>query len=280
MIFTNSLYNDYISGCSRDFLESAKIHPYTVFEYGMHVTGIMASDYYMREIYNSTVEYGNISSIPLPKVRPSGDLEVWNRINKTRSSIRHFDERKTMSLEDISSVLQQTLFITKPNLGKHDVNHRNIASPGGLYPVDLYYLNLKDIPGLKAGAYFYDIFDQSLKLLSDPLESKVFFNKVLEAFSVEEGVPVDIDFFNASGIVILSGTLNRTTFKYLDRGIKWIFTEAGAILNNLQLVATAHGHIGACPCAGFIDDDISSLLGFETANQLPIISIVIGRTKK
>lgn len=280
MIFTNSLYNDYISTCTRDFIESAKLQVYDIQDYAMHITGIMSSDYYMKEIFNSTLELGNVKTVLLPSYNTTEALASWHTLNKKRRCIRHFHETERMSLEEVSSVLQNTLFISRIDQHSNDVKHRNIPSPGGLYPVDVYYLNLNDIDGLDAGAYYYDLHNKSLKKVSEDMDEADFKSKIYEAFSIIEGVPSDIDFINASGVVILGGTLNRTTFKYLDRGVKWVFTEAGAILNNIQLVATAHEGIGSCPCAGFIDDMIGEVIGYQSIDQVPIVSVVLGKNLK
>ncbi|MFD2969304.1 SagB family peptide dehydrogenase [Sphingobacterium bambusae] len=280
MIFTNNLFNDYISSCTRDFIETSKLQVYDVQDYAMHISGIMSSDYYMKEIFNSTLELGNVKTVALPAYESSEALRIWHKINKARRCIRHFSATEQLNLHELSSLLQNTLFISRVDAHGNDVKHRNIPSPGGLYPIDLYYLNLKAIDGLEVGAYYYDLHQGSLKKVSDETIDAAFREKVFDAFSVTEGVPTDIDFFNASGVVILGGTLNRTAFKYLDRGIKWVFTEAGSLMNNIQLVATAQGGVGTCPCAGFIDDAIAEIINFRSIDQVPIISIVVGKPVK
>lgn len=280
MIFTNNLFNDYISSCTRDFIETSKLQVYDVQDYAMHISGIMSSDYYMQEIFNSTLELGNVKTVALPEYESSEALRIWHEINKARRCIRHFSATEQLDLHELSSLLQNTLFISRIDAHGSDVKHRNIPSPGGLYPIDLYYLNLKAIDGLEVGAYYYDLHRGSLKKVSDESSAAAFRAKVFDAFSVTEGVPSDIDFLNASGVVILGGTLNRTAFKYLDRGIKWVFTEAGSLLNNVQLVATAQGGVGTCPCAGFIDDAIAEIINFRSIDQVPIISVVVGKPLK
>ena len=275
MKFTNSFYEDQISESTRDFLEVSKFSYHNASEYAIHVNNIMMSPYYMNEIKNHSVELGNTNNIKLPELNINDNENLRNlyEVNLKRESNRLFTN-KALSLEEISKLLQTSLFISKTreqsNIG---LLHKNIASPGGLYPVELFYLNLKD-EHLSLGTYFYDEESSSLKLVSK-IEAKDYMSEVYKAFAV--GEKMDIDIKSASGIIVLGATLNILSFKYLDRGIRWAFTEAGAITHNIQLSATAIGNIGTCPCAGFFDDFVSDLLGFKSIDQIPVLSIIIGK---
>lgn len=275
MKFTNNFYDDHISESARDFIEGSKLFYHDVAQYAIHVNNIMNSPYYMHEIKNHSVELGIVKALGLPEINLENNdkLKTFFEINKNRESIRSFSST-SLTLKELSTLLRTSLFISKTR-EQSDIAllHKNIASPGGLYPIELYYLNLRE-EYLGLGAYFYDEEDADLKLVSNT-NSEDFIEEVYRAFAVEE--KMDIDIKSASGIIVLGATLNRLTFKYLDRGIRWAFTEAGAITHNIQLSATAIGSIGVCPCAGFFDDFVADLIGYKTIDQIPILSLVVGK---
>ena len=271
----NSFYEDYISESTRDFIELSKLYYHDIKEYAMQVSSIMNSPYYMKEILNHSIELGNLKTIdlPEPKAPQNRDIEVLYRINKERKSIRNF-KNKELKIEELSLFLRNAFFISKKKGEYDNFAHKNIASPGGLYPIELYYLNLKNTEKLAVGSYYYDEKHGKLRLVST-LENEEFIQSVYKSFGVKR--KIDIDIKSASGIVVLGATLNRLTFKYLDRGVRWAFTEAGALLHNLQLSATANQSIGTCPCASFFDDFVGELIGYQTCDQIPIISLVVGK---
>jgi SagB-type dehydrogenase family enzyme len=276
MKYTNSFYEDYISESTRDFLEASKLHYYDIKDYAIQVSSIMNSPYYMKEVFNHSIELGNVKTINLPPSNneKNSDIDALYRINKERKSIRSF-KNEGLNIQELSSFLRNAFFLSKKKEEtSNKLEHKNIASPGSLYPIELYYINLKDTEELDIGSYYYDEKNAKLKLVST-LEGENFIQAVYKAFAVEG--KMDIDIKSASGIIVLGATLNRLTFKYLDRGVRWAFTEAGAILHNLQLSATANGGIGTCPCAGFFDDFVGELVGHKTCDQTPIISLVVGK---
>jgi len=277
MKFTNNFYENSISDAARDFIELSKLNYHDIRDYAVQVNGIMHNPYYMNEILNHTVELGNVSSIDLNDIATQDNpkLKSFYRLNEERSSIRKYSG-DAVNIDELSCLLKTSLFtINKEEAKDQGLKRRNIASPGGLYPIEIYYLNLKN-NHMPVGAYFYDQHNGDLKMINRG-DNVNFVKQVYKAFAVDERENVDIDIKNSSGIIILGASLNRVSFKYLDRGIRWAFTEAGSVLHNLQLAGTAIETIGTCPCAGFFDDMISDLIGFKSIDQLPVVSLVIGK---
>lgn len=276
MNFTNCFYNNSVSDQTRDFIELTKLNYHDVIDYSMQINGIMHNPYYMTEIFNHTIELGNVASVSLPDALTGNNqsLKHFYKLNEQRASQRRYSG-ESLSKQELASLLKSSLFTIKEEASKQGLTRRNIASPGGLYPIEIYYLNLNE-EHLDIGAYYYNQHDGDLKLVEET-ENDDFINKVYTAFAVDDRENVDIDIKSCSGILILGASLNRVSFKYLDRGIRWAFTEAGAILHNLQLAGTALKTVGTCPCAGFFDDMVSDLIGFKSIDQLPIVSLVVGK---
>ena len=88
MKYTNSFYEDYISESTRDFLEASKLHYYDIKDYAIQVSSIMNSPYYMKEVFNHSIELGNVKTINLPPSNneKNSDIDALYRINKQRKT--------------------------------------------------------------------------------------------------------------------------------------------------------------------------------------------------
>jgi SagB-type dehydrogenase family enzyme len=263
----NLLYDDYLSASARDFIESSKMHEYDYLEYSQHLGAIMDSPYYMAQITGHTTELGNLPEIGLPDNLQAGeDYKVLRQILLNRKSTRKFDH-EGISISHLSLLLRNAYFATS----KNGPATRCTPSAGGLYPIGLYFISLNTIDLLN-GIYHYNITTESLqqiKLLDAPLLSKV-------EHSFYSKHRTDIDFENASGILILAGVLNKTSLKYMDRGIRFILIEAGAIMQNIYLNAAVL-KMGCCACGGYIDDRVSQLLDLKSKDQTILSTIIIGK---
>ena len=63
--------------------------------------------------------------------------------------------------------------------------------------------------------------------------------------------------------------------KYGDRGVRYMFIEAGAIAENIHLASGAIG-IGSVDCASIHDDQMHSALGIDGESSLVVHAVVLG----
>ncbi len=79
----------------------------------------------------------------------------------------------------------------------------------------------------------------------------------------------------AYAIVIITGVPARITGKYDERGIRYMWMEAGHATQNLLLAAAALG-LGAVAVGAFDDAGISEALGLSE-QEIPLYLIPVGR---
>ena len=63
-------------------------------------------------------------------------------------------------------------------------------------------------------------------------------------------------------VLAISAVFERTTMKYKERGIRYLFQEAGHLGQNLYLASTALG-LKCCALGGFDDDSFNKLLDID-----------------
>jgi SagB-type dehydrogenase family enzyme len=139
----------------------------------------------------------------------------------------------------------------------HGVLFRAAPSAGALYPTELYAVcgPLADLP---AGVYHFAPAEFALRRLRDGD-----FRAHLAAAAAEPavaGLPL---------CLVLTGIPWRTTWKYRERGYRHLFWDAGAIVANLLAVAAAGGW-DARVLLGFVDQEVSGLLGLGQPEEYPL----------
>ncbi|MGH9286839.1 MAG: SagB/ThcOx family dehydrogenase [Acidimicrobiales bacterium] len=137
---------------------------------------------------------------------------------------------------------------------------RAAASAGALYPTEVYVV-CGDLPGLSAGVYHFNPVEFALRRLRDG-DRRPFL-----AWAAADG-----GIGGAPVTLLLSGIPWRTTWKYGERGYRHLFWDAGAVLANLRAVTEAAG-ITARVLSGFVDDDVSHLLGVGSPEEYPLVIV-------
>jgi SagB-type dehydrogenase family enzyme len=80
----------------------------------------------------------------------------------------------------------------------------------------------------------------------------------------------------SSATVVLSASFWRNRFKYGPRSGRFVFLDAGHIMQNLSLIAPAID-LGGRPFGGFIDDGLSELIGYHNGvDTAPLYAFVAG----
>jgi SagB-type dehydrogenase family enzyme len=80
---------------------------------------------------------------------------------------------------------------------------------------------------------------------------------------------------DAAAVIVLTTVLERTLWKYSDRGYRYILLEAGHVAQNLNLVASGLG-LGALNLGGFFDANLAALLGLDPEAEVPLYGIAVG----
>lgn len=148
-------------------------------------------------------------------------------------------------------------------------------SPGGLYPIEAYVVNMQagEVP---AGVFHYNVKEHSLEII----ERRSFSSEYLGEVFVESSAPAAPPRFahEAACVVILTAVFDRTQNKYGERGYRYCLIEAGHIGQNLALVCASLG-LSCTMMGGVVDEAVDSLIRVDGAGESLVYAAVIGRGK-
>ena len=137
---------------------------------------------------------------------------------------------------------------------------RTAPSAGALYSIELYLLS-------KDGLFHYLPEGHKLEVLSEKdLRSD------LSSASLGQGSVRD-----AAVDIVICGVSSRITGKYGDRGIKYMYIEAGHIAQNIHLESVALG-LGSVPVGAFNDKEADGVLDLPSGCRALYI-IPVGHIK-
>ncbi len=153
-------------------------------------------------------------------IRKNAFFLDWQTQPKSTKHYPHFYNRFKISdyeeLKDLNLIGGITFEKEYPT-GKYYL--RTVPSAGALYPCEI-YLQIKGVKGLISGIYHYEPYSASLCLLQE-----------CESDGVEHYFK---DKSSQKGIVFLvSGVYFRSSWKYRDRSIRYIFLDSGHQLGSI-----------------------------------------------
>jgi SagB-type dehydrogenase family enzyme len=131
-----------------------------------------------------------------------------------------------------------------------------------LYPTELYAV-CGPLAELPAGVYHFEPAEFALRRLRDgDFRARLAAAAAAPAIA---GLPL---------CLVLTGIPWRTTWKYRERGYRHLFWDAGAIVANLLAVAAAAGW-DARVLLGFVDQEVSALLGIGAPEEYPLALVTV-----
>jgi SagB-type dehydrogenase family enzyme len=207
---------------------------------------------------NSVLAAGGPSSGPvaLPKPRTSGNVSLEQALYRRRS-LRSYS-RAALSLEETAQLLWAAQGVTSRS------GYRTAPSAGALYPLET-YLCAGRVDGLPAGIYRYRPDRHDLLMLAAGDRSAEPAAAALPQSWVREA-PV---------VIALAAVYGRVTGRYLERGVRYAWMEAGHAAQNVLLQATALG-LGGVPVGAFDDRGVGRVLRMASEEQ-PLYLIPVGR---
>ena len=145
---------------------------------------------------------------------------------------------------------------------------RPVPSGGGLYPLELYVLSQR-VRGLDAGVYHYLPLEHRLEVVRpDALPAHLSSEMFL-------GQPYLVE---AAAIIVITAVVERSLWKYDDRGYRYIVLEAGHVAQNINLCAVGLG-LGALNLGGFFDEDMMALLNLDSDREIVIYGVALGHSE-
>jgi len=143
---------------------------------------------------------------------------------------------------------------------------RPVPSGGGLYPLELYVL-AQNIGGLPGGVYHYVPLGHRLEEVHPHTLPRLMTSEMFL------GQPYLIE---AAAIVVIAAVVERSLWKYEDRGYRYLLLEAGHVAQNINLCSSAIG-LGSLNLGGFFDEDLTRLLRLDLDREVVLYAVAIGK---
>lgn len=182
-----------------------------------------------------------------------------------RRSIRQYTGG-TVTTEQLSLLLHYSYGENYTPPGPYGQRFRTAPSGGGLYPLEIYSAVFA-AEGVSPGLYHYNVPQHGLELLQsgdtrDEVLSFTFGNEAVAGAAV---------------VFLVTAVFRRNQIKYGPRGYRLILLDAGHLMQNLLLAATALG-LGACSLGGFFDDRLNAFVGADGVDESGVYIGVVGQT--
>ena len=195
-------------------------------------------------------------AVALPEPSFKGNISVEEAL-KERRSVRVYAE-VPLALTDLGQVLWAAQGVTDER------GHRTAPSAGPLYPLEVYVV-AGDVAGLEPGVYHYRPGEHLLIQTAGGDQ-----RATLQAAAVDQA-PVG----SAPATVVIAAVPDRTTGDFGDRGMRYVFMEAGHAAENVFLQAQAI-NLGTVTIGSFGDGEVREVLGLPE-NTTPLYLMPVGR---
>jgi SagB-type dehydrogenase family enzyme len=228
---------------------------------------------------------------PLPAVRPSWpgktiDLSKFSaarpeavspvaKLLRERHSTRSFDDRRPITLAELSQFLDGTARVLSRSNAKLDLDEgghtiRPYPSAGAAYELEL-YLAVNSCEGLARGFYHYDPGAHALAPIGVPANELEALLKGAETAMGARGVP--------QILITIAARFGRISWKYSSIAYALILKDVGVLVQTLYLLATDMG-LGGCAIGIANIDLFAKMTGIEFHIEGPVGQFAIGRGAK
>ncbi len=204
-----------------------------------------------------------------PRVRLPTDVAPLEHsladVIAARASRRDFGATP-MTLDELGSLMHHSYGIRRymPAYNTRQFPLRMVPSSGSLQAIEL-YLVANAVDGLDRGLYHYNPDGHVLELLDEGNMRR----RVVGVSIMQEWLS------HASVVLFMTCVMSRAEWKYGARGYRYLHTDAGVLINQLYLVATAL-HLRTCAVAAFMDDAANELLGVDGRDEFCTLLMGIG----
>ena len=198
--------------------------------------------------------------ITLPAPKTTGKISVEEALF-SRRSVRTYT-KEPITLDDLSRLLWAAQGITSGSRGGDEL--RTAPSAGALYPLEVYAV-AGNVDGVPDGVYHYLPRGHALQKVCDGDLRRNLSECALHQSQITDAA-VDI---------VFTAAFERTTVKYGDRGVRYVYIEAGHAAQNVYLQAEALD-LGVCAIGAFYEDDVAKLLALPE-DEMPVYILSIGK---
>jgi len=202
--------------------------------------------------------------IPLPA---PGTLEVppldLRKAIEGRRSVRSYAETP-LSLEEFSFLLWCTQGVIK--VSKRPATQRTVPSAGARHAFETYLL-VNRVSGLQTGLYRFMAIEHALL----PVDlSEGIGGRLQSACGEQEMIT------RGAAAFFWTAVEERMTWRYKQRGYRYLHLDAGHVCQNLYLAALAVD-CGVCAIAAFSDEVLNQTIGLDGERQFAVYCASCGK---
>jgi SagB-type dehydrogenase family enzyme len=190
------------------------------------------------------------------------DMDLRKAIEQ-RASLRRYTQ-KPLSLDELSYLLWATQGVKK--VTQRPVTLRTVPSAGARHAFETYLL-VNRVEGLTPGLYRYTALQHALIDLGAAADIN---EQVTQACLDQNQVRTSAVTF------IWVAVTERMTFRYTQRGYRYLHLDAGHVCQNLYLLAEQTG-CGVCAIAAFDDDLLNTALKLDGVELFAIYLASLGK---
>ncbi len=208
-------------------------------------------------------EEATLIPLPDPKLPEDASFDLFDALEKRRS-LREYSAQP-LSLVDLSFLLWATQGVRE--VTDRPATSRPVPSAGARHAFETYLL-INRVGDLKPGLYRYSALEHALIELDLPAEVVT---------GVASACRNSKPLCETSAVTFLWVAVSeRMTWKYSERGIRFLHLDAGHVCQNLYLAADAIS-CGACAIGGFNDEEVNPLLGLDGEDHFVIYIATVGK---
>ena len=205
---------------------------------------------------------GEIVELPDSEGAPDGGARLREAI-KARRSLREYSE-SPLSLAELSYLLWSTQGVSRVIPDR--ATFRTVPSAGARHALETVVLANR-VDGLEPGTYQYLALDHRLTSLDSSPE---FADRMADACLGQKMVR------DSAATFVWVADRNRMGWRYGERGVRYLFLDAGHVCQNLYLTAESIG-AGACAIGAFDDGRVNELLGLDGVERFVVYLASVGK---
>jgi SagB-type dehydrogenase family enzyme len=207
---------------------------------------------------------GEVVGLPDPRGAVHGGPSLREAI-EARRSLREYSETP-LSLVELSYLLWSTQGVSR--VVPDRATFRTVPSAGARHAFETIVLAHR-VDGLPPGAYQYVALEHRLARLD---ASPGLPERLADACLKQQ-------FIAASAATFLwVADRHRMGWRYGERGVRYLFLDAGHVCQNLYLAAESIG-AGACAVGAFEDGDVNRLFGLDGVERFVVYLASVGKRK-
>jgi len=211
---------------------------------------------------HSILRDGRRVLMPVPQGLGLGNMGIREAI-ETRRSFRNYAEAP-LSMDELSFLLWCSQGVKPGSTGKHTL--RTVPSAGARHAFETLLL-VNRVEGLDPGLYQYDAAEHGLI----QWESAADITDQLMAACLNQPTVG-----NSAVTFIWMAERVRMAWRYGERGLRYLFLDAGHVCQNLHLAAESIA-AGVCAIGAFDDDQLNQVLGFDGVDRFAVYLAGVGK---